>query len=189
MNALRSAVAAAALTAVALPAGAVTTFDFFWSGDPAADSTIQSSADPTTRAEGTIVIDALPGATFTLANILSTSITVIGSSFSDFTFSSWSSAGGTVAADGLSASFSTAGNPYIFDDEYFFGCLEISCGDSVVRARGGANGVNVLYTSSAAALASMQMTARQVEVIPLPGTLPLLLGAIGLFAAVRRRAA
>jgi hypothetical protein len=187
MHMFRSAAIAAALAALAVPAGASTTFDFFWTGDPVADPSIFTSPDATARAEGTIVIDALPGEAFTLADILSTSITVTGAGFSGFTFTSWNSAAGTIAADGLSAVFTVAGNPFHLSGN-FFGCLGGGCGDSTIRARQGGDTFDFVYGSPAEALASMRMTA-QVGVIPLPATLPLLLGALGLLAVARRKAA
>lgn len=189
MKVCRSAAVAATIAALAVPAGAATSFDFFWTGDPLADPAIVTSPDATARAEGTVVIDALPGATFTLADILSTSITVTGAGISGYSFTSWNSAGGTIAADGLSATFFVAGNPFHLSSN-FFGCLGSGCSDSTIRVREGTDVFEFVYSSQASALASMQMTARQdVGVIPLPATLPLLLGALGLFAVMRRRAA
>ncbi|MEO0819047.1 MAG: hypothetical protein AAF074_01350 [Pseudomonadota bacterium] len=113
---------------LATPAEAIV-FDFFWTGDPLADPTIVSSSDPTLRAVGTVEIDALPGASFSLGDILSTSIAVSGDSIIDFTFTEWTSAGGTIAADGMSASFNAAGNPFVFGADGSFGCSFFECGN------------------------------------------------------------
>ncbi|RVU38939.1 hypothetical protein EOI86_06655 [Hwanghaeella grinnelliae] len=171
----KSLIGAAALLAMLGGEASATVFDFFWSG--AADAPgVVSTEDTTLRATGTIEINAAAGGSFSLSDIVSTDITVTGDSITDFTFTGWDSAGGTIAADGLSATFVASGNPFKGGAGGFFGCHFIGCDDDPdILVISDAN-VTVLYDSADAALASMQMTVSRV---PVPAALPLLLSAIG----------
>lgn len=159
-------------------------YDFSWTGDPAEDPTIVSSDDSTLRANGTIEIDTLPGETFALSDILSTNISVTGDTIADFVLTSWVQAGGSIAADGSSAVFSAAGNPYYSSPSAgFFGCSFVGCsnGEIDVDSPGVDNVVG--YGNDAQALASMRMT----QAVPAPATLALLMaGIIGIRYARKR---
>ena len=62
----------AALVASLWPTtGNATVYNFFWTGNPALDSTIVSSSDSTLQATGTIDINASAGSPFTLGDIVS----------------------------------------------------------------------------------------------------------------------
>ncbi len=141
-----------------------TLFEFSWHGDPARDASITSSTDASLRALGTIEIDAAPGATFTLDDIVATDITVSGDSIADFIFTQWVSAGGTISSDGLGAHFSGEGNPFTASSrETFFGCRSPACDFSfaidVTRTDPNIPLAQVVYGSAAAALASFNMRA------------------------------
>jgi hypothetical protein len=135
--------------------GNATTYNFSWTGNPALDGTIVSSDDATLTATGTIDINANPGSAFTLSDITSTTINVTGANITPFSFTSWSSVGGTISADGLSATFDTADNPFSFPSN-FFGCLFFECGlggnpnNFVISAfnPGFTNEQDVLYASA-----------------------------------------
>lgn len=186
---LRRAVLAALMTVgMALPAHSSIVFNFSWTGDPTQDPAIVTSPDATLRAIGVVEIDAAPGAVFTNADIVSTNITVSGAGFADWSFTSWTQAGGSIAADGLSASFSAMANPHHVTSGSFFGCLDFYCESGDLRVRSGTLTYNLHYDSPESALAAMQMTAMPpIPAIPLPAGLPLLLGGLGLLAVVRRR--
>ena len=173
----------------AMPAQAIT-FDFFWSGDSAADATLVSSDDDTARAVGTITINKGAGETFVLADVTATSISVTGDLFTDFVFTSWLQVGGTIAADGLSASFSADGNPYSNFGGRTFGCRSASCNEFLgvpnMWITSGTGDKFFDYSSQSAALASMKMTA-QMPAVPLPAGGALLVTGLAGLAALRRR--
>jgi hypothetical protein len=188
----------AALVASLWPTtGNATVYNFFWTGNPALDSTIVSSSDSTLQATGTIDINASAGSPFTLGDIVSTNISVSGADITNFVFTSWSEAGGTISADGLTAKFSASGNPFFDGSPNFFGCEFPGCGTipgSFVIDVGLINPntpeERVLYDSAQDALASMHMTAASET--PLPPALSLFasgLGALGLFGWRRKRMA
>ena len=173
-------------------------YNFFWTGDPALDATISGGGAVGLQAVGTVDINAGPGEAFLLADILSTDITVSGGGITAFTFTNWNSAAGSISADGLTATFTPAGNPFYFDGVTdgsgtpigdYFGCRFLNCGLGfpgffTVLARGGTE-VVVDYGSAEAATASMTM-----NLVPLPAALPLLATALGALGAVghwRRR--
>ena len=166
-----------------------TLFEFSWHGDPARDASIVSSTDASLRALGTIEIDAAPGAAFTLDDVVATNIAVSGDSIADFVFTNWVSAGGSISADGLTASFSGAGNPFsAASRETFFGCRSPACDFNfaidVTRTEPNIPLAQVVYGSSAAALASFTMRAIRVAE---PAGAALLLFAGVIFAASARR--
>lgn len=170
-------------------AAEATLFGFSWHGDPARDASIVSSTDATLRAFGTIEIDALPGATFTLADVLATNIAVSGDSIVDFVFTHWDSLGGTISADGRSAHFTADGNPFSAGSRAtFFGCRSPACDFSfaidVTRRDPNIALAQVVYGSASAALASFELRAIGIAE---PAGAPLLLLAGVLFASSARR--
>ena len=176
---LKAALAGLVLSVSGL-ANAGLMFDFYWTGDTSEDSTIVSTADSTLMAMGTIEIDAAFGSTFDFSDILFTNISVTGDSIQDFIFTSWSSIGGTIAADGMSASFNASGNPYSYISN-FYGCYYGGCGGDfsilVIDQDGGGSSRQVFYVNAEDALASMKMTRTEV---PEPSTLAIFaLGVIG----------
>ena len=190
---------AALVTGLWPTTGYATVYNFFWTSNPALDSTIVSSTDSTLQATGTIDINASAGSPFTLGDIVSTNISVSGTGITNFVFTSWTEAGGTISADGLTAKFSASGNPVFDGTPKFFGCEFPGCGTSLPP---GASDIvvdlinqiipeeSVLYGSAEDALASMHMTAASET--PLPPALSLFasgLGALGLFGWRRKRKA
>jgi hypothetical protein len=177
------------------PAAAAILFNFSWTADPAQDPNIIVSPDPTITATGTMTIDAGPGETFSLSDIIAVNINVSGATIAPFTITSWVDAAGSIAADGLSATFVGSGShePFAFlASGAFFGCERTDClnvdgtqGELFVRDAN-AVGSRLFYTSGVAALSSMRLTAA-VNGVPLPGTVPLLLGGLLALAVVRRR--
>lgn len=142
------------------------TFNFNWTSN---DPNIMSGAPANTlTATGTMDINVAPGQNFINGNISNVNITVSNSLGSSFQFTSWTQSGGTVAADGLSASFSSAGNPQYNTPTLYFGCKASQCGDDNPTSHfavwiGGAQH-NIFYNSQANALSSMRMTAASTEV-------------------------
>lgn len=181
--------AAAAVSFLTTTGAQAVVFDFFWTGDSSVDATILLSQDDTLRAVGTIEIDALAGQSFGLGDIVTTDITVSGSSITDFTFTTWSSAGGTISADGLSASFDSAGNPFYQSDDFseFFGCQDLACQNAIHAINGSLSPLfTVRYSSPSDVLASYTMTA-QLSAVPVPASAPLLIAGIAGMAALGRR--
>jgi hypothetical protein len=116
---------------------------------------------------------ACPGSSFTLSDIVSTNISVSGT---------------TVTPFGLSATFNTAGNP-ITDQSGLFGCEFFACGTTSSTFAVAVNIQEVLYASAENAVASMHMTAATTAT-PIAATLPLLasgVGALGLLGWRRKR--
>ncbi|MEM9435456.1 MAG: VPLPA-CTERM sorting domain-containing protein [Pseudomonadota bacterium] len=188
------AVFAAATLAAAPPAQAIT-FNFFWSSDPALDANLLFSADPTITVTGTMDINVAPGMMFGLADIANVNLSVAGPNITGFTLSEWTSAAGTVASDGLSASFVGSGSNEPFaltPTNAFFGCTSDVCDGSAISEisilEPGFTGLfRFDYTSANSALASMQMTAVQPPApIPLPAALPFLLAGLGALGLMRR---
>ena len=199
MKTLRAAAAAASVAAFALPATAATTFDFFWTGDPAAGSALASSGDATATASGVFVIDAGPNDVVGPADVLSFSL-VFGTTTLGLFEMTDANVGnlffdGTVSADGSTIAMTDF---FVGTDDFgeTFGCISVlgDCGPMTSRhitmvRNNTAPSVGFLYDSTEDARASLRFTARETTVIPLPATLPLLLGALGLLAVARRRAA
>ncbi|WOJ92069.1 PEP-CTERM sorting domain-containing protein [Congregibacter variabilis] len=172
-------IAVTAFTVWTSLANASLIFDFSWIG----------GSDSVT-ALGTMEINAAAGESFVLSDIVATDITVSSDLFTTYSFTGWTSAGGSIAADGLSAAFSVAGNPYFQDpiqDSKFFGCLSPLCGGGhEIRAVFGDTPIDISYESAADAVASMQMT-RQTGVVPAPVTLPLLVLGLAILGWSRRK--
>jgi hypothetical protein len=143
--------------------GQALVFNFSWTGNPTLDTNITTSTDSTLSATGTIEINKNAGETFALTDIVSTNINVTGNSITPFTFTSWGTAGGSIAVDGLSATFSAVGDPFSYES-HFFGCLSSQCADSVI----GVADQEVAYKSQSSALGSLKMTLQPVSV-PEPG--------------------
>jgi len=140
---------------------------------------------------GTIEIDAGAGETFSTADIIASSVIVSGLNFADFEVNTWISAGGAISADGLSASFSASGNPYMADDELFFGCSNVGCSGGLVEIEAlGFDYEYYQFASQEDALASMVMTRRDVPppaTVPLPAGAPLLLAGLAALGWTRRK--
>lgn len=184
----RLGVAAALCVGVSAPAHAIV-FDFFWSSDSAADQTIISSDNDGITAAGTIEINVAAGSAFGIGDIGAVDIAVGGGGIAGFSFTAFTDAAGSVAVDGLSATFLGAGTSEPFAQiagPPFFGCLFI--GDCSTIQIEDANGAlfDVDYVSSDAGLASMVMTAQNGAVVPLPATLPLALAGLAAFGFVAR---
>ena len=191
MRTLRTTALAAALAAFALPAAAAT-FNFSWSGDPAADLALISSGDTTARAFGTFVIPgAVPNALLGADDVTSFSLTFQTATLGPATITQADAVlfffAGTVAANGRSIAVSDfltdRGDPG--ETLRTFGCIVADCpildGENVFM-RFGEERLDFLYDSQADAQASMRMT-----VIPLPASAFLLIGALAGLAALRRR--
>lgn len=166
-----------------------TLFEFSWHGDPARDATIVSSTNASLRAFGALEIDAAPGATFTLGDVIATNIVVTGDSIADFVFSTWESLGGTISADGQTAHFTGAGNPFSAASRAtFFGCRSPGCDFNfaidVTRTDPNIALAQVVYGSAAAALASFKLRAIRVAE---PASAPLLLACLVFITSARRQ--
>lgn len=190
-SALRAALPAAAMAltlGAAVPAQAGIVFTLSWLANPAADGTIVSSPDATLSAFGTVEIDAAAGESFTLADIVSTNVTVTGAAFASFAFTSWSSAAGSIAADGLSATFVGSGSaePFSLTAPGFFGCRLDMCSDGIIRVRSDTDAREVLYSSADAALASIRLTVA-ASPVSTTGTMPLVALALAGLALARKK--
>ena len=168
-----------------------TLFEFSWHGDPARDANIVSSTDSSLRASGTLEIDAAPGATFVLDDVIATNIVVTGETIADFVFTQWESVGGTISADGQTAHFTGEGNPFSASTRAtFFGCRSPACDFNfaidVTRTDPTIALAQVVYGTAAAALASFKMRAIRVAE-PASATLLLLACLIFLISARRQR--
>ena len=187
--------------ALAATASQALVFDFSWSSAGSTDpfegplllqAVTHGAADPVT-ATGTIEIDANPGETFTLGDIVASNIAVKGPGVLAFTITDWTSAGGMIAADGLSAMFSEAGNPFSknFATGAFFGCQFGGCSDGTIEIQDtGSNFFFFDFGGAGDALASMKMTRTDTggpAPVPLPAGGLLLIGALGALGLARRR--
>ncbi len=120
-------------------------------------------------ANGVMDINRNAGESFTLADISNVNINVTDGT-SSFNFTSWSSAGGVIAGDGLSASFDATGNRFTGTNGFtdFFGCDAFLCNNNndpnqfLVRFNN--NSYNLNYNNQANALAAFQITV----VTPVP---------------------
>ena len=198
MTPLRSIAFAAAFSALALPAGAATTYNFFWTGDPAVDSNLDLSSDATAEAFGTFVIDTSGGGLIAPAQVQSFSLTFQTATKAPVTITKQSESlvdfffDGTLAGDGsvitmrdLYVQTSANGTSNIFGCDSDLGdCGVVQVGENIIMAFSGGPLLTFTYNSTEAAQASLRMS-----IIPLPASLPLLLGALGLFAFLRRRRA
>ena len=145
-------------------------FDFNWSSD--APTFVPTSVSPTLSpgqvfsATGTIEIDKNAGETFALSDIVNTDITIDDGRGNTSNSTAWFDAGGSISADGLSASFDAAGNPLIFQSPNYFGCQAAGCADSIIgfSLDNFVNNSSFTYDSPATALASMQMTTTATPV-------------------------
>lgn len=194
-----AAVFAAATMGTALPAQAIT-FNFFWTSDPAANPDLLVSPDPMINVTGTMDVNVTPGARFSQTDISNVNLLLSGPNITDITFTDWNRAAGFVASDGLSASFAdlSRSNPFARIrggglPTRFFGCGIASCQElgeaREIEVSAGPTFTPIYfdYTSSAAAYASMQMTAIQTSApVPLPAGLPLLLAGLGALGLMRR---
>ena len=185
------------------------TFQFDWSAPMDAANT----SDVTMSASGTITIDAAAGATFGIGNLVEADIEVSGSSIPSFFISGFETLrvlSGTIAGDGLSATFtdfffgSSGGLSFGCDFEF---CQQGTQSDEDYNIVSGLAFQDVSsYLSPGRALASL--TARvfvdpdpidpdpidpdpidDVSPVPLPASAPLLIGALAGLASWRRRRA
>ncbi|MCH2077653.1 MAG: VPLPA-CTERM sorting domain-containing protein [Rhodobacteraceae bacterium] len=182
-----SSISAAAL-AVLLSASSSTalTFDFSWTGDSTVDTNLTKADDKTASAVGTLDINVGAGESFDALDITA-DITVSGT-FGSFSFTDVNFAAGTIAADGLSASFTDFAF-FETDDLLFFGCSSnaenCSLFDSAnIIVEFGDSFFNFVYKSTADAQGSFKAVASAP--VPLPAGGLLLLAALGGLAAVRR---
>lgn len=191
-----AAATTALLAALALPAGAATSFDFFWTGDPIANPEIARSDTANAWASGVFVIDSTPNATIGPADVVSFSL-VFGTRDAGLFEMTPTNAdsfffAGTVSEDGRSIVMrdlyvATTGNVQRFGCDSIFGTCE-RAGDRHIVLTRDADTFGFLYSSEVTARAALRFSAQQVSVIPLPATLPLLVGALGLLGLARRRA-
>lgn len=185
-NLIKSFVALFLLVSAQANAGLI--FDFYWTGDMSEDANITSSFDNSLRAYGTIEIDAAAGSTFSFSDVVATNIFVTGDSITDFFVTGWSSIGGVISLDGLSASLSSSGNPYSIVSNNFFGCYWVGCGGSNPENglwAGQDSNQTVEYNSAASALAAYRITAGVAQV-PEPAAVFLLLAGLVGFGFSRR---
>ena len=197
MKIASAAATTALLAALALPAGAATTFDFFWTGDPILDPELARSDAASARATGAFVIDAGPNDAVGPAQVLSFSLAFGTRDTGLFEMTRADADGfffdGTVSEDGSRIAMRDffVATPELVQR---FGCLSIFGTCEVVAERNivlsiGDNNFGFLYSSEVTARAALRFTAQPPAEIPLPATLPLLLGALGLLAVAGRRAA
>jgi len=165
-------------------------YSFSWWGNPAMDSSIVTSSDPSLKATGVLQIDAAPGSTFTAENISEVSIDVFGDTMSPFHIDQWSansflsspknSAGGTISSDGRTAEFTSQFNIFYRDtpSSLYFGCTNPFCQTGSIYIQNGFELAGVTYRNRFDALISMQLEAIPDQQTSLaPGPLPLLAAA------------
>lgn len=185
-----------ALVCSAIPVHAIS-FNFSYTNqDPNVIGQTRNSISDTTviTASGTLDINRLAGETFSNTDISNVNITVTDGTNS-FTFNKWSTAGGVIAADGLSASFDAAGNPAFFDFSpgafTFFGCSNTGCID-------GSNSTNILvnfinsdpsyelnYLTQQSALAAFKFTA--LTPVPFEFNPALGIGVLGTVFVIKKK--
>lgn len=183
----RLAVSAALCVGIAAPAHAIV-FDFAWSSDPALNSNIVSSENDGITAIGTIEINVAAGSAFGIGDIGAVDITVSGGGIAGFSFTEFTDGAGSVAVDGLSATFLGAGSSEPFAQIIgfpFFGCQFDPCTEIEVEDANG-DFFDTIYSTGDGGLSSMVMTA-QSAIVPLPATLPLALAGLAAFGFVARR--
>jgi hypothetical protein len=172
------------LLASATPANALSYTFFYTNQDPnVIGQNLNGSPNSTLlTASGVLDINRNAGQTFTNSDISNVNITVTDGT-SSFVFTSWSQAGGVIAANGLSASFNAAGNPVAFPFPNFFGCNATGCADNndpnqfFVRFNNGNNVAYFLnYNNQANALAAFQITSAT----PVPFEFSPAVGVVGL---------
>lgn len=157
------------------PAHAAITFNFSW-------------VNGGYSASGVMTINKSAGEAFATSDNTGTNITVSGPGQTPFTFTTWNGAAGSIATDGLSASFSAATTVFYFSGNKIFGCLSPNCGFSADTGfwsfliKFGANSFNFNYGSQSELLSSFKLTA-----VPLPAALPMAAVAFGGLAALSRR--
>lgn len=204
-----AAAAAAALSLAAPAAQAATVFELDWTGDPTAAAGPASGSDATARAVGSFEIDAGPGDEVGPAQVLSFVLTLSTETLGPLTLTEATVDelffAGRVSGDGsvleMRDLYAVTLGGQILDAG--FGCLEAGCPSggfgNILMKFAGTPSLFFSYASAEAALASLAMTARAgapepdpdptpEAAIPLPAGLPLLAGALGLLAALRRRA-
>ena len=191
---------AGAVALAALPAQAATMlYDFAWTGDPDAELGPALSSADDAFAVGVFEISGAPGAVVGPGDVVAFELTFGGGPIAPVTVSDADLSGfffvGTVAADasGIAVRDLFVTRVGLGGAVEGFGCFADSgdcgpsgmVGDNILMSAG--LQISFVYDSAADAQASLRMTARAAEVgaIPLPASLPLLLGAFGLLALGR----
>lgn len=174
---------------LAQSASAVTTYSFFWTGDPADDPNIVSSDDASFQAVGTFEIDGIAGAAVSLADVVSASIAVTGTSISDFITSDLDAFAGVISGDGTSISLSSLFFN-LSDPLPTFGCDGTDCATPQIAVSDDGVSTNfVEYNAPDNALSALRLdVVGDPAVIPLPATLSMLVAGLGALVLMRRRA-
>lgn len=190
-SAIARAAAALCLACSAMAPVAAAPFTFSWTGDKSLDPTLTFSSDQTASLTGTLDIGVGAGLAFTGADITALALT-LETAFGSFSLTKDHLVAviGTVSADGLSA---TLQEFYIRDaaQQASFGCASTNadCANSpnghMFYSAGSEEGF-FQYTSDEAARNALRITAEGTGQVPLPGTLPLALLALGAAGWVSR---